>query len=298
MSSGDLIADRRYRFGRELLARGDVAGAIDLFAQAAEVAPGFAAAWFALGAAREKAGDRPGAVAAFSRAREADPADRCGAALRLARLGAADAPGAMSPAYVCMLFDQYAPRFDTAVEGLAYQAPARLRRSLLRARPDAVFDRMLDLGCGSGLVGEALRPHARHITGVDLSPGMLAQARGKGIYGRLETGDLLVFLAAEATRTYDLVIAADVFVYVFDLAPVGAEVARVLRPGGLFAFTVETHSGSGVVLGEALRFRHGADHVRAALADFRLIELSPVTTRTEAKAGVPGLLAVAAAGDG
>lgn len=291
-SSGDLIADRRYRFGCDLMARGDVADAIDLFAQAVEAAPDFAPAWFALGGARAQQGDRDGAEAAFRHALAADPADRCGAALHLARLGAADAAHAMSPAYVRTLFDQYAPRFDASLEALAYRGPARLREAVERARPRAGFGDVLDLGCGSGLAGAAFRPLARHLTGVDLSPAMVEEAHAKGIYDRLATGDLLEFLASESSR-YDLVIAADVFVYVFDLAPVAATVATALRPDGLFAFTVE-RGDAGVELGEKLRFRHGEDHVRAALAGFRIIELAPVATRTEAKQEVPGLLVVAA----
>src|SRR5580704_4641205 len=103
-SSGDLIADRRYRFGRDLAARGDFSAAADLFVQAAEAAPAFAPAWFALGEARMNLGDGAGAAAAFRQALALDPDDRGGAALHLARLGAADAADAMSPAYVRTLF--------------------------------------------------------------------------------------------------------------------------------------------------------------------------------------------------
>jgi predicted TPR repeat methyltransferase len=302
-SSGDLTADRRYGFGRDLAARGDLSAAADLFAQAIEAAPGFAAAWFALGETRAKLADGVGAAAAFREALRLDPQDRHGAALHLARLGAADPAGAMSQSYVRTLFDQYAPRFDAAlVEGLAYGAPARLRDAVTRARALSAatgpFGAMLDLGCGTGLAGAAFRSEARYLTGVDLSPGMIAEARAKGIYDRLETGDLVAFLAAEraARRRYDLVVAADVFVYVFDLAPVMRAVADVLAPGGLFAFTVETHDGEGVELGEKLRFRHGVAHMRAAVAAaarLKLIELASVATRTEAGGMVPGLLAVA-----
>ncbi len=95
VSSGDLIADRRYGFGRDLAFRGDMSAAADLFAQAVEAAPGFAAAWFALGETRAKLGDGIGAVAAFREALRIDPHDRHGAALHLARLGAADPANAM-----------------------------------------------------------------------------------------------------------------------------------------------------------------------------------------------------------
>jgi predicted TPR repeat methyltransferase len=301
VSSGDLIADRRYGFGRDLASRGDLSAAADLFAQAVEAAPGFAAAWFALGETRAKLGDGAAAAAAFREALRIDPRDRHGAALHLARLGAADPARAMSPSYVRAVFDQYAPRFDDALlEGLTYRGPQRLLEAVGRARapyPAAGFGAMLDLGCGTGLAGAAFRRQVRHLTGVDLSPGMIAQARAKGSYDRLETGELLEFLVAEraAHRRYDLVIAADVFVYLFDLAPVARAVADVLSPAGLFAFTVETHGGDGVELGEKLRYRHGAAHVRAAAAAARLqlIELVPEATRTESGGTVPGLIAVA-----
>jgi predicted TPR repeat methyltransferase len=301
VSSGDLIADRRYGFGRDLASRGDLSAAADLFAQAVEAAPGFAAGWFALGETRAKLGDGAGAAAALREALRIDPRDRHGAALHLARLGAANPDGAMSPSYVRTLFDQYAPRFDGAlVEGLAYRGPQRLLDAVERARapvPAVGFGTMLDLGCGTGLAAAVFRPQVRHMTGVDLSPGMIAEARAKGIYDRLEVGELLEFLGAEraAGRHYDLVIAADVFVYLFDLAPVARAVADVLSPGGLFAFTVETHGGDGIELGEKLRYRHGAAHVRAAVAagSLQLLELALVATRIEAGGTVPGLLAVA-----
>jgi predicted TPR repeat methyltransferase len=296
-SSGDLIADRRYQYGRDLAARGDFAAAADLFAQALEAAPAFAPAWFALGEVRVKLGDNAGAAAAFRQTLAIDPDDRCGAALHLARLGVGDTGHAMSGAYVRTLFDQYAPRFDDAIKGLSYGAPARLREAIAKVRPNSTFERMLDLGCGTGLAGAAFRPLVRHLAGIDLSPAMVAQARAKQIYDRLKVGDLQEFVAAERRhgQTYDLVVAADVFVYLFDLAPVAAAVAAVLHPGALFAFTVETHAGDGVVLGAKLRYQHGAAHVRGALAaaELDVLELSPVTTRTEAGENVPGLLGLA-----
>ncbi len=234
VSSGDLIADRRYGFGRDLALRGDLAAAADLFAQAVEAAPGFAAAWFALGETRAKLGDGAGAAVALREALRIDPGDRHGAALHLARLGAADPSTAMSPSYVRAVFDQYAPRFDHAlVEGLAYRGPQRLLEAVGRARAVPGFGAMLDLGCGTGLAGAAFRTQVQHLTGVDLSPGMIAEARAKGIYDRLQTGELAEFLAAEraAPRRYDLVVAADVFVYLFDLDPVARAVADVLEPG-------------------------------------------------------------------
>src|SRR5436309_14508360 len=99
ISSGDLLADARYDLARGYAADGDLAAAADLYAQAVELAPGFASAWFALGETREALGDREAARAAFERALAADPDDRHGAALRLARLGGADPAKQALPGY-------------------------------------------------------------------------------------------------------------------------------------------------------------------------------------------------------
>lgn len=303
LSSGDLIADRRYAWAQDLESKGDLAGAAELLEQALELTPGYASAWFALGELREKLGDTDGAAAAYRKARQADPDDRHGAVLNLMRLKAAETSG-MPPAYVRTLFDHYAPDFDRSLtEGLNYSAPRLLLAAVeaaARGTGTAMhFAAMLDLGCGTGLAGAAFRAKADTLVGVDLSPRMVEQARQKNIYDRLEVGDLLGFLAAEkaAGQTYDLVIAADVFAYLPDLAPVARAASAVLARGGLFAFSVESNDGEGVELGEALRFSHGAGHVRAALegAGLKLLGLDSASTRTEKGWPVPGLIALAVA---
>jgi predicted TPR repeat methyltransferase len=304
ISSGDLIADRRYRWALDYLARDDRAGAAEILAQVLEVAPAFASAWFTLGDIREAEGDRERATAAFVAARDADPHDYHGARLRLARLGVGEVTAAMTQLHVRRLFDQHAPRFDESLlQHLDYRGPQLLRDAVAAAAQSAGgpvrFAAMLDLGCGTGLAGAAFRAMVDRLTGVDLSAAMIDEARRKAIYDRLETGELVAFLAAQAAAParYDLVVAADVLVYVEDLAAAAAAVRRVLAPGGLFGFTVETHAGDGVLLRESLRFAHGAAHVRAAMtgAGLKLSRLTEVATRTERGAPVAGLLAVAAA---
>jgi predicted TPR repeat methyltransferase len=301
ITSGDMIADRRYGLARDYAADGDLAAAADLYAQAVELAPGFASAWFALGETREALGDRVGARAAFEQAQAADPQDRHGAALHLARLGAADPATAALHGYVRTLFDQYAPRFDRALADLSYAAPALLRDAVEAVcRADARtmrFGTMLDLGCGTGLAGAAFRPHVDWLVGIDLSSGMIAEARRKGLYDRLATADIAQHLAEEcaAGAAFHLVIAADVFAYVADVADVCAAAARVLAPGGLLGFTVETHDGEGAIVGAKMRYAHGEGFVREALAQagLTLVQLSRASSRTENRVPVPGLVVVA-----
>ena len=294
MTSGDLIADRRVELARQYRAAGDVPAAADLFAQAVERTPQFAWAWFLLGEARRELGDRAGAIAAYAQARTHDVADRLGAGLQLARLSAADPSAAMSGGYVRALFDQYAPRFDAALAELDYRAPQLLLDAVMAAGPEH-FAYALDLGCGTGLAGRAFARIVDTMHGVDLSPNMIAQAERTGLYGSLAVDDMLAFLQRQNDASADLVIAADALVYLADLAPLMCEVGRVLERKGLFAFTVETHAAEGVILGAKLRYAHGADHVRAALAQAGLAATTfvAVSTRTEAGTPVPGLLVVA-----
>ncbi|HWF96986.1 MAG TPA: methyltransferase [Xanthobacteraceae bacterium] len=304
ISSGDLIADRRYQWALDYLARGDQAGAAEIFEQVLETAPAFAAAWFWLGAVREAQGDRERAVAAFAAARDADPPDYHGARLRLARLGVGEVTSAMMQLHVRRLFDQHAPRFDQSLlQHLDYRAPQLLHQAVTAMAQSGGspprFAAMLDLGCGTGLAGAAFRAAVDRLTGIDLSTAMIDEARRKALYDRLETGELAEFLNAEAAARarYDLVLAADVLVYIEDLASVAAAVRRVLAPSGLFGFTLETHAGDGALLRESLRYAHGAAHVRAAMANagLELDHLAEVSTRTEKGEPVPGLLGVATA---
>jgi predicted TPR repeat methyltransferase len=301
VSSGDLIADRRYKWALDQAARGDFTAAADVLGQTVELAPNFATAWFALAAIRDRLGDRAGAIAAFEQARDADPEDYHGARLQLARLGAGASNPAMTETYIRRLFDQYAGRYDTALtERLAYRGPAILLDAIegaMRAagRPMR-FGSMLDLGCGTGLAGAALRPFVDRMTGVDLSPAMVAQAEAKGLYDRLVTADVGDFLTAEQAQ-YDLALAADVFVYVNDLAPVISAVVRVLAPNGLLAFTAEAHAGDGARLLPTLRYAYGEAYLRRTIteAGLTLFTLAEAAVRTEKGEPVQGLVAVAIA---
>jgi predicted TPR repeat methyltransferase len=297
VSSGNLVADRRYQWALDYLKRGDAEAAADILAQVVETAPGFATAWFALASIRERLGDRDGAIAAFAAARDADREDYHGARLHLARLGVGEATPAMTGVYVRRLFDQHAPEFDEALTGrLEYVGP-RLLLDAVRVHASAPLrlGSVLDLGCGTGLGGAAFRPWCDWLIGVDISPGMVEQARAKGLYDRLAVADLLEFLAGEAGAQNHLVLAADVFVYCSDIGPIASGVAKVLAPGGLFAFSVETGEQQGVRLQETLRYSHSAAHVRDAIAAAGLkpLQLSDASTRSEKGEPVRGLIAVA-----
>ncbi len=294
-ASGDLAADRRYQWGLGAAESGDFEAARDLFTQTLELVPNWAPAWFALAQALELLDRRDEAIDAYTRARALDGEDSLGAGLLLCRMGAIATPPAAPRAYVKTLFDQYAAKFDRhLVETLAYRGPQILREALERAAPGRIFGHALDLGCGAGLFAAHFRDRARKLTGVDLSPAMIGQARSKNLYDRLAAADLVEFLRAEDEAGADLAAAADVFVYIGDLAPVFSAVSRVLAPGGLFAFTAQSGEGDGFFVGPDLRYSHGRDYLRdtAEKNDFAVEEISAASTRKDRGADVPGWVAV------
>jgi predicted TPR repeat methyltransferase len=299
LSSGDLMADRRFDFARDLQLKGDLVAAADLLLQAIELAPGFASAWFTLADIRLQLGERDAAIAAFRQAVIADPDDRHGARLRLMLLGAEQLSD-MPPAYVRALFDQYAPKFEASlVDDLGYRGPALLFKAVLSVRAaahkPAFFKRAIDLGCGTGLAATAFAKEVDQFIGIDLSPRMIERARLTGLYAELEVTEMVQGLCGRPDASADLVLAADAMVYVADLAPVLAEARRVLVSGGLLAFTVETHGGDGVLLGRGLRYAHGAGYVRRVIeaAGLKLSQLEDLSARNEDHAPVPGLVVVA-----
>jgi predicted TPR repeat methyltransferase len=296
MSSGNLTADRRFAYAQMLRRDGDGAAAADVLAQTLELVPDWPEGRFTLAEALAEAGRKHDAIAAFEAYLAVDPADSMGAALKLALLGVG-APAAMPTAYVQRLFDEYAPRFEKALlEKLKYRAPEILRAAIAAVRPQGKFARVFDLGCGTGLAGEALRSRAAWLGGVDLSPAMVKEAKQKDIYDHLVVGDMIAAVQ-DVVEACDLILAADVLTYVGDLAPTMAAVRAHLKAGGLFAFTVQRHDGDSFVLGAEHRFSHSRDYLTALAAQhgFDMPYAQEAVSREEKGVDVPGLVMVLAA---
>jgi predicted TPR repeat methyltransferase len=180
----------------------------------------------------------------------------------------------------------------------AAPAQSRLQTQIAPSRrgSTAVNPRKLDiadLGCGTGQCGVLFRPLARTLTGVDLAPNMIAKARERNVYDELIVADIADFLAARPAA-YDLALAADVFIYIGDMGPVFKAARRALRPGGMFAFSLETHEGQGYVVRTSRRYAQSLPYLRECAADHGFVESSvtPVVVRKEYKRNVDGVIAV------
>jgi predicted TPR repeat methyltransferase len=215
-----------------------------------------------------------------------------GARARLAHLGEVSPTEELPPAYVERLFDQYAARFDQSlIVGLTYTGPRQVRAAIMARYPGRRFARGLDLGCGTGLMGAAIRDLVARLEGIDLSAKMLAEARKKQVYDALD--QCAVMTALEAKRGYDLILAADVFVYLGDLAPVMDACARALAPGGVLAFTLQAADAPNYRLGADQRFSHHVTYIESLMKGaFTSRAITTGTFRREKDVDVPGLLVI------
>ncbi len=248
--------------------------------------------------ALEKAGDVDAAVAAYHRVLEIDPEDHGGAAVRIAALGHGDAPPKAPDAYVETLFDQHAESFeDILVEQLGYAVPVLVRQRLqdLKLGP---FKRMLDLGCGTGLTGGALRDMVDDITGIDISENMVEIAHEKDLYETLYVAEVEDFLEDNDDEPFDLITATDVLPYLGALEPLFFGAAENLMAGGIFVFsseTLPTSDGRTYIVGPHQRYLHAEAYIRSRLTEtgFELVEITEINVRMQDGLPSPGHLVIA-----
>jgi predicted TPR repeat methyltransferase len=263
--------------------------ALTAFDRAIALKASLANAWLGRGDASRVMGQGADAIAAYQQALAlGGNADVI--RYSLAALGAEPLPALSPQNYIVGLFDMYAETFDRdLVDKLNYQSPRLLAQLIARTVPaDARLD-ILDIGCGTGLMGEGLRALKRTLTGIDLSSNMLEQARRRGIYDRLIQSDIAAFLDAQ-TDQFDLTVSTDVFIYIGDLAGIFAGVRRALRSDGLFCFSVEAADGGDFVLQPTLRYAHSLTYLTrlAGQNDLIVMTVEPHAVRREAQASIAG----------
>jgi predicted TPR repeat methyltransferase len=203
-----------------------------------------------------------------------------------------DVPGRASDGFVATTFDSFAASFESKLAKLSYRAPVLVGAMLDDAglEPAKQLD-VLDAGCGTGLCGPLIGRYARRLTGVDLSAGMLVQAKDKQLYDELLQTELTAYLQQQA-GAFDIIVSADTLVYFGDLAAVIAAAAGALRPGGLFIFTLEHDEASpDFVLRTHGRYTHARAYVERLLADYGFVaDIGQADLRMESGIPVAGLV--------
>lgn len=248
--------------------------------------------------ALEKSGDLDAAAKAYAEVLELDPEDHGGAAVRLASMGRGETPSRAPDAYIETLFDQHAESFeDILVEQLGYAVPLMARQHI-QSLDLGPFKRMLDLGCGTGLTGGAMRDMVEDITGLDISENMIEIAHEKDLYETLYVGEVEDFLEDNDDDAFDLVTATDVLPYLGALEPLFFSTAENMVKGGIFVFSSETlpeGDGRPYIVGPHQRFVHSQAYILERLAEtgFELLEISEINVRMQDGEPSPGNLVIA-----
>jgi predicted TPR repeat methyltransferase len=250
--------------------------------------------------ALEKSGQFEAAAEAYRTVLALDPDDHGGAAVRIASMGFGDAPPKAPDAYVTTLFDQHAAAFESIlVDQLEYCVPLLVRQRI-QALGLGPFKKLLDLGCGTGLTGGALRDVVEDMTGLDISENMVEIAHEKDLYETLYVSEAADFLEDNEDGPFDLITATDVLPYLGFLEELVFGVADNCEPGGLFIFSSETLpddvlKGRDFIVGPHQRFAHAEPYVRKVLGDagFDVVEVGEITVRLEDGAPIAGHLVVA-----
>ena len=267
------------------------------FSRAVEIKPDFVDAWRDLANMLVTAGKSEAAIECYGRVRDMEPSHPSANHMLAALTG--QTTESAPQAYVKELFDHYASTFDShLVKTLAYRTPDMLREEVDGlVTGGARFDDVIDLGCGTGLCGRAFREMSGRIHGIDLSPKMIAEARGKDLYDSLEVGDILECLREKA-QTYDLFLSADVFIYVGGLDDIFGAVRARARPEALFAFSVEASDGDGFELLRTGRYAHSRNYIEglAATHDFTIGQRREIVVRQDHGHPIDGFIYVLKAG--
>ncbi len=282
--------------GTALSREGKLDEAAEYYRRALRLQPELAAAHHGLAVTLKGQGQAQAALASFLEVQRLDPGFSH-IDYQIATLGGALAPPQTPPDYVKNLFDEHAQNFEhKLVDELDYRTPALLTEAALQAAGKSttvehVLD-IADLGCGTGLCAPYLRAQAHTLTGVDLSPNMIEQARKKGLYDELFCADIVAFAEAEQAR-FDLIIAADVLPYFGELNPFFNACRHALRPAGVLAISVEdTTQAETYTLRASGRYAHARGYVEAiaTAAGFSVMSITATTLRQEQGKAVAGSL--------
>lgn len=244
------------------------------YREAIQLKPNYVEAYHNLGRLLASQGDSQGATGCFRQILNLNPHDT-EASYLLSSLGETPAPPTAPPEFVAKLFDDYADHFDKhLIQQLEYRTPELMRHAVRQALGEAKQAlNVLDLGCGTGLCGPLFRDLAARLTGIDLSAKMIDKARERLVYDELYVSDITAAMHAPGAA-YDLIIAADVFVYIGDLAAIFDACRIALKPGGLFVFSVEAAEDTETyVLRSTCRYAHAIGYIRQLAQSTALQEL-------------------------
>lgn len=259
-------ADPYYNLGNSLMET-NVEEAIENYKFSLSLKPNYASAHHNLGNALKKINDKIGAIECYTRVLSIEPNNQS-AQHMIASLTGDNTEKAPSE-YIEALFDHYAKNFDNSlVCNLDYRTPELLVEMLNENFPEKSYNRVLDIGCGTGLMGEKLDFTCNEIYGIDLSQKMLDEAERKKVYTNLFKVEIIDFLKNQDLN-FQLFVSADVFVYLGDLSELFRLIKNRNGTNGILAFSTENKEGSGFRLEESGRYSHSTKYIQELANQFQ-----------------------------
>lgn len=282
-------ADTYYNIGAIFAQLDRHKDALDFLNQAEKLNPNHLDTQLNLGATYLKMDDYQNAVIHYQQALRIDPKNK-EVDFLLNALEKKQAPNAAPKEYLQHLFDQYAPYFDKHLAFLEYQVPELLYQAVYKELKGKKDLTILDLGCGTGLAGEKFKQLAQHLIGIDIAEKMVAAAKEKEVYDNLKVMDVTAALT-EFTGM-DLIVAADVFTYIGDLAAIFSKTYAALNKMGLFAFTTEKTDSYPYLLQQSARYAHNKKYLEelAGINNFKIRRCDEVILRKQKNQPVNGYL--------
>lgn len=257
----------------------------------------------------EKAGEHEAAAPLYRQCLTLDPADTCGASIRLASMGLADAPAKAPDAYIATLFDQHADDFDDILTGqLGYAVPMQAAQ-IMAQRFGGPYARMLDLGCGTGLSGMMLQDMCEYAIGVDISENMVEAADERAAYDALYVNEAVHFLEEWAKSddpdlgAFDLIVFTDVLPYIGALEPLFEGLRANATDGARLVFSSETLPDDIMArrdwsITPHQRYAHSAPYLRRLCTHYgfgNIDVFDEITVRSEQGKPIAGYLVIASA---
>ena len=264
-SHRDFTPGELFTFVKRLKENGKVQAAYLCGKRAVELTPDNWDAWYELGDLAQSVGKRDEARVAFQKYFDAHPEDAEIEHLLVA-LKDETPPDRAPDRTIQQIYKDFAWNYETRmVKDLNYKGPERLQELIKSVVGETTGLAVLDVGCGSGLSGVSLKPFAAKLVGLDLSPEMLALAKARNIYDRLEVAEITEWMEKSQER-FDIIAALDCLIYFGDLKRITAAAARCLKPAGVFAMSMERGERFPFQLTDTGRYAHHPDHVREAAA--------------------------------
>ncbi|MDC0189624.1 methyltransferase [Rhodospirillales bacterium] len=273
--------------------------AIEFYERGFDVEPSRTAAYWELAYTREMTGDKIGAEWAYRKCLEKDPNHGMAKHLLASMLGTTTdrAPDD----YVRDLFDDYADSFEQdLLNDLNYVVPTLIRKELKKITRSPNFQKIcrfssaLDLGCGTGLVSEAIKGLVTKTDGVDLSEKMVKVAFEHQRYDNIYLQEMTTFLLDRTVGKpkYDLIVSGDALVYLGDLRSVFNGVSKRLSGKGVFCFSVEKLRSGSFSLCPTGRYAHSDGYIRdlSRTFGFELLAARDIVPRMDGSLKIRGRL--------